>query len=84
MIRNKKDFEGKYIELPKNLSEKKFNKIKNKFIRIGYNVTKLHFKDVDFAFVDFGYKQGEIGIFIAEAFIIHKYCLGILENSKKK
>jgi len=38
IIKTKKDFKGKCIELPKNLSEKIFNKIKNKFDKLA-----LHF-----------------------------------------
>jgi len=36
MILTKKDFRCKYIKLPKNISKRKFNKIKNKFKRLGF------------------------------------------------
>lgn len=36
MIKTKKDFEGKYIKLPKNISKKKLNRIKKKFNRLGF------------------------------------------------
>ena len=47
MIRTKKDFKGKTIKIPQNISEKKFDKIEAKLKRLGFDTFFLLYCDIE-------------------------------------
>ena len=79
-IKTKEDFKDKYIELPNNLSKKKFDKIKAKFKRLGFDICHLRYSDIEDTYYSYGFN---IFVYVQEKYDgLHLY-KGSIGNWRK-